>query len=325
MATEAPPKNQPAAADRRSPAAHEAAGFAALAKRISAWTSRLLVSAIVLVAGLAFARQVLRWWAEDDSKPAAALAIVPPDGLGDPGRVHALRLGSQGETCLRQTVIGGPEVAVRALQTLCRRATAQSGLPASPADKSELALLARVGGTKPVDEQPGQWRLYSLPQVCPLVVGVRLPPQAAATAGTNLAESGSRVVTWGIAVPTESQAWALYAFQPEPGSPPPSGGDAEIPLPPDCHGLLTIRVLGGGGIAGFDGGVPERAMQFYDRWFAERGWQANGWQKRGPSRCGRFVAAGECAGTVVEVCLNLDAEGRMNGLIVTTPPPRSPN
>ena len=40
-------------------------GFAGLAKRISAWTTRGLLTLMVLVAGLGFGRQVLKWWAAD--------------------------------------------------------------------------------------------------------------------------------------------------------------------------------------------------------------------------------------------------------------------
>ena len=68
----------------QSPVSSEPPGFAALAKRISSWTTNSLLTLLVLVAGLGFGRQVLKWWRADASPPAGRASFRPAMGWATP-------------------------------------------------------------------------------------------------------------------------------------------------------------------------------------------------------------------------------------------------
>ena len=69
--------------------------FATLARRISAWTTRGLLTLMVLVAGFGLGRQVLRWWA-DDAAPASPKSMpAAGDSLGDPAKPHTVEFGDR--------------------------------------------------------------------------------------------------------------------------------------------------------------------------------------------------------------------------------------
>jgi len=98
-------------------------GYAALAKRISAWTSKFLLSVLILAAGLGFGRQVLMWWKADQSLPPDAATVAPlSDGLGDPMQLHTIHFGNAGQSLGRQSVIGDKGAAVERLRAACRKA-----------------------------------------------------------------------------------------------------------------------------------------------------------------------------------------------------------
>ena len=62
--------------------------FAALAKRLSAWTTNSLFTLLVLVVGVGFGRQMTNWWAADASPPPVVAA-----GLDNPAQVRMLQFG----------------------------------------------------------------------------------------------------------------------------------------------------------------------------------------------------------------------------------------
>lgn len=312
-------------AERRAAAAPRA-GRLSPAQRLSAWTSRLVVSGMVLVVGLAFARQVLRWWGEDDRPADGRVAAAAPDLLGDPAQGHMLRFGDRAWTVHRQGVTGPRAAAAAALQAQCRRLTVAGAMPPGAADASETELLVRLSALQPAESAPDEWRVHVVAEGCPMAVGLRRA--AAADAGTgvgtksaaNLAESGYRVVTWGVATPTDKESWALYAFQPDAARAAPSDGLPEPPYPPGCRGLLSVRVAGGGLLAAFAGDVAaERCERFYDEWFGQQGFAAAApWQSHGNGRYARFVEGGAPGGAAIEVYLNVDAQKRLSGVVMGT-------
>lgn len=92
-------------------------GFAHLAKRISAWTTNGLLTLVILLAGLVFGRQVLKWWAADATPPAeTSVAPLASDGLGDPAKAHFLQFGNQPWAIERQEIRGDKEQAAAALR-----------------------------------------------------------------------------------------------------------------------------------------------------------------------------------------------------------------
>ena len=173
--------------------------FAALAKRISLWTSNGLLTVIVLTAGVGFGRQVLAWWAADSSQSAAALATALPLGkLGDARQCHVIRFGDQPWSLRRQLVMGDKAAAARRLQTACREllqtGCSAAGLP--PADDRKCP--ASLSGMKPLDEEPGKWRLYEFHEAFPMVIGTVRPPKPTTPAAPP-ADSQYHVAIWAAA------------------------------------------------------------------------------------------------------------------------------
>ena len=219
-----------------------------LAKRIASWTTKSLLSAMVLVAGLGVGRQVLKWWS-DGSRESAPLPtpFQQDDGLGDASRVHILQFGDQCWSIRRQTVVGRVADAAGALRAACRETIAGAQPAGSQPTEAERQFLAKLGRQRPVEEKPGEWQLFQWNEDVPMLVGVRpWPPSSPVGAGTPLAEPGRRVVLWGLAIPAEPGNWTLMAFQPEAGTDSSRDVFPEIPLPPDAKRLISIRVAGVG-------------------------------------------------------------------------------
>ena len=290
-----------------------------LAKRIASWTTKSLLSAMVLVAGLGVGRQVLKWWS-DGSRESAPLPtpFQQDDGLGDASRVHILQFGDQCWSIRRQTVVGRVADAAGALRAACRETIAGAQPAGSQPTEAERQFLAKLGRQRPVEEKPGEWQLFQWNEDVPMLVGVRpWPPSSPVGAGTPLAEPGRRVVLWGLAIPAEPGNWTLMAFQPEAGTDSSRDVFPEIPLPPDAKRLISIRVAGGGSVTAFTAlEVPEAWSQFYDRWAARQGWtSAEGWQRTAAGRNVEYVSTQRSPPVAVDIRIGQDAEGRCTGLM----------
>ena len=184
-----------------------------------------------------------------------------------------------------------------------------------------------------MDESPGKWRLYELPDGFPLVVGVQdfpeaaspSPPQDHATPkhsrDSKLAPPPRRVVVWGLAIPMASQAWTLYTFQPEQVAGRQNARLPEISLPPNSNRLLAVQVGdGGGAVIAFSGSAGlETWKRFYDDWFAGQGWKAAApWQPAGASWLRRYAAADARLAASAEIRLGPDGRGQNTGVVMTS-------
>ena len=315
------------ALDRESEQGHPSSpvaptGFALVAKRITRWTTNCLLTAIILVIGLGFGRQVIIWWGADlpagDSPSAPAIL---GDGLGDPSLPHILQFGDQPGSIERQVVAGSSKDALRALRATCRRLVGQAKPVDGPPNEQERRFLAGLVGEKPVDEQPGRWQIYQRTDGFPMVVGVQTQPKGSKPlAGDKLAETTSRVVIWGLAIPMGTKGWTLYIFQPQGGTVSPEGFP-EVPLPPDAKRLISMRVAGGGAIIAFTS--PEQlkvSMRFYDRWFAQRnGKVLQAWQSIGSAWHGQYLATESNRTATIDIRVDSPSQGPNTGLIVITP------
>jgi hypothetical protein len=306
------PKGEPAAS-----------GFALVAKRISSWTTNCLFSALILVLGLAFGRQVLVWWGSDEAEPLASPPqLAMTDGLGDDRRPHLLQFGDSPWAVRRQTITGTRSEAAAALRAVCRESTVSSALPPETAGSEESRFLDSLDGRTPVDGKPGQWMLFEMEGGFPLAAGVRT---RAAEDGLGdespVADLPGRVVTWGIAVPTAERTWTLYTFCPDSGEGGPLAGLTDIELPPDSTKTISIQVAQGGAIVAFETPAKTSAsMDFFDRQFRRRGWTAEGtWQSLGKSRHGRYVEASTGPARTVDVRLTTTDRGETAGLLFITP------
>lgn len=321
------PSGRSADRDRQSDTA-KPPDFAKLAGRISAVTTKCLLSALVLVAGLGFGRQVLRWWDSDGQGPAA---VSQPGqtaaALGDPARLHVIQFADQAWSLRRQAISGSKEAAATALRARCRQMLRRTRLPEDNPQQAEIDFLCRLATCRPVEQQEGKWQLYQLDEAFPIVVGTqatRGEGRGARVEGSNpypLSPTPYRVVTWGLAVPGAPDAWTLYTFQPE--SPSDGRFDAlsQIPLPPECRRILSVRVVGGGVIVAFEG--PRQAKittDFYDRWFARHDWKAaRKWRQSGSGWYARYTAPEQQPAVSAEVRFNADLRGRCRGLLVILP------
>lgn len=188
--------------------------FAELARRISAWTTRLLLSAIVVLAGWGFGRQITEWWSVD---PAGVPSGGPARGIAD--EISAgeppLVLSDQHWVMTWQGAAPSRDEALARLRARCQSLVADAPFPAEPPGPAEQRLLALLAESVPVAEEPGRWGLYQKDGPLALVVGTRslaIPDGTAPTAGPL----HRRVVVWGLAIPHGEQGWALYTFHPEP-------------------------------------------------------------------------------------------------------------
>jgi hypothetical protein len=272
--------------------------FAALAKRITVWTTNSLLTLIVLVAGLGFGRQVLNWWAAGASPSPTVV-----NSVNDPAQIHTFQFGDNSWSLSRRSVTGDKNKAVEQLRVACREALeAGPSAAALPADDRFLTFLA---GSTPVDQKPGKWRLYELNDAFPMTVGV---------ATTSLAEH--RVVVWGLAMPTGDKQWTLSTFQSEVCSTGGQSGLSDVPLPPGSRRTLSLLATGGGIIA-FSG--PDRSVEwknFYDEWSAHQGWQqVASWQPTGTAWYAKFATPDD----LIDIRFGPDGHGGLSGLLMITP------
>jgi len=300
-----------------------ATDYARLAKRISATTTNCLLTAVVLVAGVGFGRQVLRWWAADTAQsPEASQPAEVADGLGDPLRLHTLQFGDQPWLLHRQSITGDRQAAAMALRVVCRDIVRQDRLPDRPPAPAEANLLSRLAARDPAQQEPGEWRLYELTEVLPMVVGTRPQPATADNSPSkNPAARNDRVVVLGVALPVGPDTWTLLSFQPGGPVGQPSAGLPEVPIPAGCRKTLSMGVAGGGAVLAFEGpSEPKTWISFYDRWFAAHDWKTiGGWQESGTGWHARYAPPAQDPAASVDVHLGGDGPHRSAGLLMVAP------
>jgi hypothetical protein len=296
--------------------------FGSLARRIANYTTRGILCAGVVVAGIVFGRQVMLWWGVESLPLGGTNAETALDALGDPGRPHTIEFGDSPWSLRRESFSGDKQQATQRLLAVCRAAAENTAGQASigtplPAERKMLASLV---GRKPADESPGTWRLYELHDAFPMIVGVaRMNVRASAAPAAkkkekNLAEEPYRLVLWGIGMPSSGTGWTLCVF--EPGGSASAQGQTDVPLPPGCHRTLSIRVAEGGQMTTFAGPEqPEAWKQFFADWSQRRGWpSAWGWRQTGGVWVAKFASADR--GDSLDVRLGPDARGQWTGLLM---------
>ncbi len=297
-------------------------GFATLARRISSYTSRAVLSAIVLIAGIGFGRQVLRWWRDDAADLHLQAPAVAP-GLGHPSAAHEVVVGDRPWSIVRQTFQGDAAAATRALLAACQTAAGETAGMRLPAPSSEeRALLARLADSEPELHAPAGVSLYSLTDGFPLVVGTRSSvPAGRPDAGAQPEVSGPAVATWGIAVPTNRSSWSLYTFRPEERRDDSEPERLQPPLPPGCRPLLQVRAVTGDASTVFAGPPqPDAWKAFYDRWAAEAGLQSrHGWRASGEAWHATYRSAAPNGPGVVEIHFQQTEPERARGVILVGP------
>ncbi len=272
-----------------------------LARRISAWTTKGLLTLILVVMALGFGREVLHWWHEDAAKP------TPPAVAGEEAtRVQSLEFGEQSWLIRREAFSGAPGDLPRALLTACRAAIGEARPRGETPDAAEKQLLQRLAGQQPAAEERGQWRLYQWNEGRPVMIGTR----------TSLDKTAYRVVIWGLAIPAGNNAWTLYLFQASGAVTGLERPENEVPLPPGGHRLVAIRA-GGDAILAFSLDDCDAARGYYDHWFAQHQWTvALGWQAAASGWQARYERRSTSPGVTADIRLATDAQGRWTGLVM---------
>ena len=191
------------------PARKPRPSFGRLAQRIAAWTSSLLVSAIILVAGLVSGRQVLHWW-RDDPPGARALPgaheappAAPADSAGD---WQKLEVGGGQWSMSVRSVAGDRTAAEKELRRACKAATATATLPGEPALRAERALVARLGPATLIETTDAGWELHALADAPPDALADSMPMVAVVRRAASIA--GSQTPTPPAVAPAAAPAAA---------------------------------------------------------------------------------------------------------------------
>ncbi len=296
--------------------------FGQLAKRLSTWTSRGLVSGIILVAGLAFGRQVLQWWGVEKEPPATSSPRPLAMGaLGDPGQEHLLEFGDSVWRMARGVVFAGGQNVLRELQARCAKLIPSCHVPAGEPGPAERDFLNQIARQQPAQEEPGRWRLFALDAAFPMVIGTRWIGAEGGPPNDRVVKPAQRVVTWGLAVPAGADTWITYTFHTAPPEGERPSAALELPIPPGSRKTLAIRAADGGAVASFKGpDRPSEWRQFFDSWLATHGWEkAEAWQHRGATWSVRCLRQSGNQRDSLDVLLASEGTSGMTGLVLLTP------
>ncbi len=175
-----------------------------LAWRISSWTSKGILTMLVLLAGWAFGCQVLRWWAEAPEPDAPPSPLAAAGALDYPALPSDLEFGEGQWAFTHQTLAAEPEQVLAALRAAARQALLQAAVPLDVPSPAEERFVQSLTPRQPVEQQPGQWCIYALSEAFPLVVGLHAATADAPRKPDEVVPLGYRVVSWGMAVPVGS-------------------------------------------------------------------------------------------------------------------------
>ena len=285
------------------------ADFGSLARRITGWTANGLATALILVAGLTFGRQVLLWWREE---PAATSPHKADLASLEDGIKH-LEFGALTGPVQTRKVSGSRDDVLAALRDMCRPSERPRAEAGSPLSEAEARLLTELAGKEPAEAGDG-WRIDQLPQGLPLVIcsttaGNRSPPKV---------PLDLRILAIGLAVPAADDAWSAYAFRL--GVESPAAGAAEpFPLPVGSTRGITLTQPDGTTLTTFRGqGTPAAWETHLTALPPGSGWQLRANSAPSRRRHYEFDRAG-AKSFRAEVTIEYDGQGELCGLVLVTP------
>ncbi len=216
------------------------------ARRVSFWTTNLIATAFVLIVALVVGRELTGWWRPIDAAP---------DKLSAPSD-HAesdveILFGESAQGMTHRVHHGNLDSALDALQAICladarQLRSSRSQLP--PAGPQERRLLVRLAGQPPAVRGEDGVDLHRWEAGFPMVVAIA--PVAAngivVRQGDSAPDDGqptTRVVTWGLVVPSGDNAWRLLSLHPRHSSEP-AVEENDEPLswlPTAAEHVMTVR------------------------------------------------------------------------------------
>src|SRR5262245_17073687 len=270
------------------------------ARRLTGWTSNLLVTGIVLVAALGVGRQLTRWWRVDPQNETSS-HIPDPGAVGEAGDQRLSLEFGHGYSLRRIEVKGDAETATEKLQAECREIAENSPLPSQPPTDGEQRFLARTSDRPPLEEKAGKWQIHRFDGKLPLLVAVRLDA------------ANPRVVAWGLTVPSDEEACTLLVYEAGAAASGPLVPD-EISLPAGLRRTLTLRGPQETTI-GLAGAMTARnCTQELDASLADQGWTSTGWRQSSATWHNRYQSSQQ-AGRL-DVQLSADRASGVVGLLI---------
>ncbi|GAB6165567.1 hypothetical protein JCM19992_15670 [Thermostilla marina] len=179
----------------------------------------MVVTALIVILGLATIRQVYQWWRE------APVASSPPN---EPAKFlpRDVLIAETDWSLSLRPFQGDRESLDSQLTALCRDALSKAAFPSTPPEASEAAYMAEGPGEvvdeftveTTRDEHPAAFRAM----VCrpwidyPLLVGILSPPETSnndpGISEPTAETQNHRVAAWVTAVPLGNDRYTLYAF-----------------------------------------------------------------------------------------------------------------
>jgi hypothetical protein len=284
--------------------------FGGLARRIAGWTTNGLATALILVAGLTFGRQVLVWWRQEPVAPPARSAASPEGESG----LQRLEFGALTGAVQARTVRGARDDVLTSLCGLCRPIDRPDGSVGFPPSDAERRLLLSLAGKEPAESGDG-WRIDELPQGMPLVV-------CSTTAGDRRVPSTVplqlRIVSIGLAVPADDGQWSAYAFRLDRSAAAPDRA-AAFPLPAGSIRGMTLSQPDGTTMTTFREQASPAAWEDHFRTRpAKEGWQPRTHVPPGGRRHLEFEKAA-VPKLRAEVHFEYDGQGELHGLLLVGP------
>ena len=297
-------------------------GFAQLARRISDWTSRSLLTAVILAAGLAFGRQVSQWWAGDGQDDPTCQPEGPADRLGEPAQPHLVQFGNEHWSVVHQLVSGSQETVISTLRARCREIAQQTSPVLESPSENEMRFFKSIVASKPVEQKQGRWALFEFPDPLPMVVATQpAAPDSPSKESYKTSSLDDRVVAWSIGVPAGQGVWTLLAFSPSRSATIEPSRSPELGLPPQCRRLLSLSVVGGGALISFCGPCEAKEWRaFFPASFEQSGGKVvEAWRPSGATWHLRGTVGQDRSPTAVDVWFGPDQHGGLSGLMIYTP------
>jgi hypothetical protein len=238
------------------------------------WTSNLLVAGVVLVVGLTFGRQLMSWWAADvepDTEAARDVHRYLQLPRPDEQAAHQLDFGDLPIQMGRQTLAGTRADVFESLRWRCRDGAERNLSSTRVPGPEEQKMLQDTAQLKPVEQEPGRWRIYQLDGPTPMVVATDAP---VGSVGTESSQA-NRVLCWGLALPHAAppDRWTLFVCVPATGRDRPIDDQPVLPTPPGARRLMSLATADGGTTIVMGGsGEVSGWRAFFDTWFMQHDW-----------------------------------------------------
>lgn len=332
----------------------EQAGYSNVAKKITAWTSNLLATAVVIMIALAVGSQLVSSYRPDESASGSLNSEIV--SAWPELESCALEFGDSSLQLQRETMRGSSSDALTSLQTQCRSALENGTVVSSEPGQREMNLLANVVNAEdaqPIEVSPGKWRIFRVSSgkddelEFPMVVGVRDDVEVVDEVSAN-----TRVAVWGLAMPrftsepdasdattetnsktatkgtsnekgaskavVEAHEWTTFVAVPAPES------EANIfksnLIPKRFKRTLAIANPNGGSLIGFAGDSRLEAIRFYDSKALSEGWEvSSAWKQNQDTWSARFKLPEESPFEGIQVQLHVNHNEKVRGMLLVQP------